>query len=34
MQKLQKINMTVEELEDALGAYFKGRYHSATVALT
>lgn len=31
MQSVKKINMAVEELEDALDAYFKGRFHSATV---
>lgn len=31
MQRVQKINMAVEELEDALESYFKGRFHSATV---
>ena len=31
MQRVQKINMAVEELEDALETYFNGRYHSATV---
>jgi hypothetical protein len=30
MQRVQKINMAVEELEDALECYFKGRFHSAT----
>lgn len=31
MEKVQKINMAVQELEDALEAYFKGRHHSALV---
>ena len=31
MQRVQKINMALEELEDALESYFKGRFHSATV---
>jgi hypothetical protein len=31
MQTLQKIDMALEQLEDALEAYFKERYHSATV---
>ncbi|MDI1236065.1 MAG: hypothetical protein PSV26_01120 [Polaromonas sp.] len=31
MQKIQKIDIALEQLEDALEAYFKGRHHSATV---
>lgn len=31
MKKIQKLDMAVEQLEDALKMYFEGRYHSATV---
>lgn len=31
MQEVKKLDMTVEQLEDALKAYFDGRYHSATI---
>ena len=31
MEKVQKIDMAIQELEDALEAYFKGRHHSALV---
>ena len=31
MQKIRKIDMAVQQLEDALQAYFDGRYHSALV---
>ena len=31
MKKIQKMDMAVEQLEDALKMYFEGRYHSATV---
>jgi len=31
MKEIKKLDMAVEQLEDALKAYFDGRYHSATV---
>jgi HEPN domain-containing protein len=31
MQSIRKIDMAMEQLEDALEAYFRGHYHSATV---
>lgn len=31
MEEVQKLNIVVEELEDALQAYFNDRFHSATV---
>lgn len=31
MQEVKKIDMAVQQLEDALTAYFNGRYHSALV---
>lgn len=31
MQQVQKLTMAVEQLEDALAAYFSGRFHSAIV---
>ena len=31
MEQIQKIDIAVQQLEDALSAYFGGRYHSATV---
>lgn len=31
MQEVRKIDMAVQQLEDALEAYFDGRYHSALV---
>ena len=31
MQEVKKIDMAVQQLEDALQAYFNGRYHSALV---
>ena len=31
MQTVQKIDMAVQQLEDALTAYFAGRHHSALV---
>ena len=31
MKEVKKLDMAVEQLEDALKAYFDGRYHSATV---
>lgn len=31
MKEVRKLDMAVEQLEDALQAYFDGRFHSATV---
>ena len=31
MQEVKKIDMAFQQLEDALAAYFNGRYHSALV---
>lgn len=31
MKKIEKMDMAVEQLEDALKMYFEDRYHSATV---